>query len=105
MADFFAAESNSAVAERPKPSLRSGGVRPLPPYKVLLHNDDNNIFDDVALVIRRLTPLSMNESLRCAREAHDTGVALLLVTHRERAELYAEQFASCRLIVTIEPDA
>jgi ATP-dependent Clp protease adaptor protein ClpS len=32
-----------------------------------------------------------------------SGVALVLVTHKERAELYVEQFASKRLTVTIEP--
>jgi hypothetical protein len=26
------------------------------------------------------------------------------VTHKERAELYVEQFQSCSLTVTIEPD-
>jgi len=36
-------------------------------------------------------------------EAHKTGVALLLVTHKERAELYAEQFATFKITVTIEP--
>ena len=37
--------------------------------------------------------------------AHKTGVSLILVTHREHAELLQEQFASKRLTVTIEPDA
>ena len=30
--------------------------------------------------------------------------ALLLVTHKERAELYVEQFASCMITVTMEAD-
>ena len=38
-----------------------------------------------------------------AAEADQTGVALLLVTHKERAELYQEQFTSAVLTVTIEP--
>ena len=36
-------------------------------------------------------------------EADKTGVALLLVTHQERAELYKDQFTSKGLTVTIEP--
>ena len=36
-------------------------------------------------------------------EADDTGVALILTTHKERAELYQEQFTSKGLVVTIEP--
>ena len=44
------------------------------------------------------------EAAQRALEAHETGVSLLLVTHQERAELYQEQFASCGLTVTIEPE-
>ena len=36
-------------------------------------------------------------------EAQETGVSLLLVTHKEKAELLQEQFKSKSLIVTIEP--
>jgi ATP-dependent Clp protease adaptor protein ClpS len=36
-------------------------------------------------------------------EAHRTGVALVLVTHLERAELYVDQFRSKKIRVTIEP--
>jgi len=76
----------------------------LPPYKVILHNDDVNDMCRVVEVICNLTPLGINEAIERMLEAHHTGYALLLVTHRERAELYVEQFASCRLIVTAEPD-
>jgi ATP-dependent Clp protease adapter protein ClpS len=50
-----------------------------------------------------LTPLNEQDAKLRTIEAHETGVSLLLVTHRERAELYMEQFASKGLIVTIEP--
>ncbi len=75
----------------------------LPPYKVLLHNDDVNDMGHVVLTIRRLTPLSLPEAVDRMLEAHSRGVSLLLVIHRERAELYVEQFASCRLTVSMEP--
>jgi ATP-dependent Clp protease adaptor protein ClpS len=76
----------------------------LPSYKVLLHNDDVNDFDHVILTICRITTLSQQEALLRAMEAHEAGVSLLLVTHKERAELYQEQFTSAKLTVTIEPD-
>lgn len=76
----------------------------LPPYKVVLHNDDVNTFEHVILSILRLTPLKEEEAIERTIEAHETGVAVLLVTTRERAELYVEQFTSCGLIVTCEPD-
>jgi ATP-dependent Clp protease adaptor protein ClpS len=75
----------------------------LPPWRVLLHNDDVNSIDHVVLAILKLTPLSHRDAIRCTMEAHEAGVALLLVTHQERAELYVEQFASLSLTVTCEP--
>ena len=50
-----------------------------------------------------LTPLNEDAARVRTIEAHETGVALLLTTHKERAELYKEQFQSKGLVVTIEP--
>jgi len=80
-------------------------VRQLPPYRVILHNDDVNTFEHVIATILKLTELSEHEAVQRALEAHESGCSLLLVTHKERAELYVEQFASCSLTVTCEPDA
>ena len=85
------------VVEKPKP-------RVLPPWKVLLHNDDVNDMLHVIDTIKMLTPLSETAAAQRTLEAHAQGVALLLTTHQERAELYAEQFTSRLLTVTIEPD-
>lgn len=95
---------DSATAVITKPAEPARKPRQLPPYKVLLHNDDVN---DIIFVIRsilRLTSLSPEEALQKTLEAHETGLSMLLVTHKERAELYAEQFTSLKLTVTIEPD-
>jgi ATP-dependent Clp protease adapter protein ClpS len=54
--------------------------------------------------VLQLTPLSKEEAIARTLEAHQTGVALLLVTHQERAELHVEQFASYGLTVTAEPE-
>ena len=78
--------------------------QPLPPWKVLLHNDDTNEFGFVIRTVMELTPLKEQEAALRTIEANDTGVALLLVTHKERAELYQEQFQSKGLTVTIEPE-
>jgi ATP-dependent Clp protease adaptor protein ClpS len=75
-----------------------------PPYKVILHNDEVNDMARVVEVICKLTPLDVNEAIERMLEAHHTGHAVLLVTHKERAELYVDQFASCRITVTAEPD-
>ncbi|TWT43666.1 ATP-dependent Clp protease adaptor [Phycisphaerae bacterium RAS1] len=80
-------------------------VERLPPYKVILHNDDVNTFEHVILSILKLTHLTEPEAEHCTIEAHQTGSSVLLITHRERAELYCEQFATVKLTVTAEPDA
>ncbi len=76
----------------------------MPMWKVLLHNDDVNSIDHVIDTVVELTPLKQQEAEIRAREADKNGLALLLVTHKERAELYQEQFQSKSLTVTIEPD-
>jgi len=86
-----------------KPADRKPGL--LPPFKVLLHNDEVNDVEHVIKTITLLTTLSPEEATHRTLEAHFSGVALLLVTHKERAELYQEQFASASLTVTIEPDS
>jgi len=90
---------------RPRKRATRRKRRMLPPWKVMLHNDDNNEFTDVVKTIYRLTPLSPEEATARTLEAHESGAALLLVTHQERAELYVEQFASCGLTASTEPDA
>jgi len=98
-------DSSPAVKTRPerrqKPATRPPA--PLPPWKVLLHNDDKNEMGYVVVTIMELTPLNEQEAIQRMLEAHTTGVALLLTTHKERAELYRDQFASKGLTVTIEP--
>jgi ATP-dependent Clp protease adapter protein ClpS len=86
-----------------RPSLRPGRMDRLPLFRVLLHNDDVNDILDVVEAICDLTPLNARRAAAVTLEAHNQGVALLLTTHRERAELYVEQFHSKRLTVTIEP--
>ena len=96
-----------AAVAKPKSSRKASPKKkppqPLPPWKVLLHNDDKNAFDFVIKTICELTPLKEQDAVIRTKEAHDTGVALLLTTHKERAELYQEQFQSKGLITTIEP--
>jgi ATP-dependent Clp protease adaptor protein ClpS len=76
----------------------------LPPWKVILHNDDVNEIPKVVQVICQLTHLNKEEAVARTLEAHKSGAALLLVTHQERAELYVEQFLTYKLTVTAEPD-
>lgn len=95
-------DSGTATIERTRPAFPK--TRQLPPWRVLLHNDDVNDVLYVTETIMELTPLRRPEAVVRMFEAHQTGVAHLLSTHREHAELLEEQFASKRLTVTIEPE-
>lgn len=79
-------------------------VERMPPWKVLLHNDDINEIGFVIETIVELVALDPQTALLRTIEAHKTGVAMLTATHREYAELLLEQFMSKGLTVTIEPD-
>jgi ATP-dependent Clp protease adaptor protein ClpS len=92
-------KSKPTVLDQPKTDTRTP-----PPYKVILHNDEVNDMEYVIEKIVELTPLSADEAVAKMMEAHLTGCSVLLVCHKERAELYQDQFHSCRLTVTIEPD-
>ena len=94
----------SATAVRPRKEPAAPRPKLLPPWKVLLHNDSLNDMVYVIDTIVELTTLNRHAAVTRMLEAHNTGLALLLVTHREHAELLSEQFASKRLTVTIEPD-
>lgn len=85
------------------PELAHPIVDRLPPYAVLLHNDEQTEMLDVIETITELTPLNRHRAVEVMLEAHMQGVSLVLTTHRELAELYMEQFESKGLTVTIEP--
>ncbi len=97
--------SSSSAKSLPRKSTSHSTPRALPPWKVLLHNDDVNVIEDVVKTLQKVTPLNKEDAMTRVLEAQNTGVALILVTHQERAELYVEQFASCNLTVTAEPEA
>ena len=84
------------VAARPR-------TRRLPPWRILLHNDNVNDMPYVVETIVALTTLNRHDAVVRMLEAHNQGLSLLLTTHREHAELLGEQFQSKRLKVTIEP--
>ncbi len=97
------ATATAAPKKSPRKTPKKKPPQHLPPWKVLLHNDDRNFLDFVIETIVELTPLNKQDAELRTKEANQTGVALLLTTHKERAELYKDQFESKGLTVTIEP--
>ncbi len=75
----------------------------LPPYKVMLHNDDYNTMDHVVMSLIKTVPgLSVEQAIQIMLEAHNHGVALVITCPLEHAELYRDRLESCGLTATIE---
>lgn len=114
---FVMSASNASNNAEPSPqaepqrggatSVAEARMRPptgqLPQFRVLLHNDDVNDLVFVIGTVVELAPLTKEQAVLVVLEVQSTGVGLVLVTHKERAELYQDQFTSKGLTVTIEP--
>lgn len=67
----------------------------LPPYAVILHNDDFNTFDFVIEVIIKVFHYSVEKAVALTLEAHQSGRSIVWSGSKEVAELKAEQIHSC----------
>jgi ATP-dependent Clp protease adaptor protein ClpS len=75
------------------------------PYKVLLHNDDQNDMGYVVQSLVKAVPqLSSPEAVDIMEEAHQSGVAIVLAAPLEHAEMYCERIKSFGLVSSIEKD-
>ena len=96
------AQSVSHVAPEELIRLRA---KLLPPYKVILFNDDYNEMEFVVAVLLRLVNhLSHAKAMKIMLTAHLTGSAVVVVCPKENAEYYQERLLSHGLTATIEPD-
>jgi ATP-dependent Clp protease adaptor protein ClpS len=75
----------------------------LPPYRLILLGNGSSDLMDIIRAIMDLTRLCRAEATHKMWESHHCGRSLLLQTHKERAELFVEQFAGRGVPVTIEP--
>jgi ATP-dependent Clp protease adaptor protein ClpS len=77
----------------------------LPPYKVILHNDDYNEMDYVVFaLLRAVNQLTVREADDIMLTAHLQGKAVVITCPKEAAEYYQERLLSYGLTVTVEPD-
>lgn len=78
--------------------------RLLPPYRVILHNDDHNSMDHVVRSLLRSVPsLTIEEAVQVMMTAHENGQATVIECPKEAAEHYRDSLESCGLTATIEP--
>ncbi|MEZ4502031.1 MAG: ATP-dependent Clp protease adaptor ClpS [Dehalococcoidia bacterium] len=93
-----------AVAPEAAPVQRTRGLEEtLPPYRVLLHNDDEH---DMGYVVRALVAsvpeLSVERAAEIMLEAHLHERAEVIVCPLERAELYRDRIQTYGLGSSIE---
>jgi ATP-dependent Clp protease adaptor protein ClpS len=76
----------------------------LPPWKVLLHNDEVHDMLYVVESLLKAVPLTVEEAVRIMLEAHETGTGLVIVCPQETAEYYQDRILTFGLHCTIEPE-
>ena len=102
--------STQMVTMRSRPALpevepeQRERTRILPPWKVLLWNDDHNEMLYVVRSILKAVPgVSRTQALAIMLEAHNSGKAVVTTCPLEHAELYRDRLQSFGLTSTIEP--
>jgi ATP-dependent Clp protease adaptor protein ClpS len=99
----------------PEPRTAPPEVRPAPRWHVVLHDSPDHSFEYVTLMLMQLFGHDVERAFRHAVEVDATGRTIVDTTHRERAELKAEQIRTrgpdpliprCKgsMHATIEPD-
>lgn len=79
-------------------------IKPAPKYRVLLHNDNHNFPEYVAMCLIEVAQLTEDEAIQVMLTAHSTGVGLVKICDIEPAEFYCEGLKSKGLTSTIEPE-
>ncbi|MBC6420149.1 MAG: ATP-dependent Clp protease adapter ClpS [Hormoscilla sp. SP5CHS1] len=76
-----------------------------PRYRVLLHNDDFNSMEFVVeVLLKTVSSLTEPQAVSIMMEAHNNGIALVIVCALEHAEFYCENLKLHGLTSTIEPE-
>ena|ERR1700730_13021444 len=80
-------------------------ARLLPPYNVILLNDDYNSMDYVVMVLlHTINTLTQVEAEQIMLTAHLLGSAIVITCPKETAEFHQERILSYGLTATIAPE-
>ncbi len=75
----------------------------LPPYSVILHNDNHNPMDFVvASLLKSVSSLTTEEAIAIMLDTHNEGKAVVITCPLEHAELYRDRIRTFGLAVTTE---
>ena len=90
-------EKHSVSSPTVKTAPRTGDetvTRRIPPYNVILENDDYHSFEFVIEVLQKALGYSAERAFQLTHLAHNTGRAVVWTGPKEGAELKAEQIQS-----------
>jgi ATP-dependent Clp protease adaptor protein ClpS len=100
----LASTVNAPLSQTEAEELVRPGVQLLPPWDLILHNDQVHwAHDVVAALVQTISGLVPQRAWDITWEAHSTGQALVISCPRELAELYQERLQGFGLTITIEP--
>jgi ATP-dependent Clp protease adaptor protein ClpS len=89
-------ETRPDIGTEQKPAI-------LPPWSVILHNDDHNdMLYVVQCLVKSVPNMGTPRATKIMLEAHNHGKALVTTCPLELAELYRDRLQSCGLTATIE---
>jgi ATP-dependent Clp protease adaptor protein ClpS len=96
MADTNTPNEGGAVqAPPPKAASRAASSKQkpkqLPPYNVVLLDDDDHSYDYVIEMLGTLFAYPQEKGFQLAEQVDKTGRAIVLTTHKEKAELKRDQ--------------
>ena len=80
---------------RPRPETDTK-PKLLPPYHVILENDDFHSMEFVVEVLRKVLGVQLEKAFDLMLKAHETGRAVIWTGPKEVAELKAEQITTLR---------
>lgn len=87
--------TSAAAATKAKPKRESKEkVKELPPYNVVLLNDDDHSYEYVIEMLKALFGHPAELGYKLAQQVDDNGRAIVLTTHKEKAELKRDQIHS-----------
>jgi len=89
-------EQNSLPVVKPRPVRKRSkktarNPRRLPPYNVILLNDDDHTYEYVIEMLKKLFGYDQSKGYVIASQVDNSGRAILLTTTKEHAELKREQ--------------
>ena len=89
-----ATPAGTATVEQAKPAPRkspAGKTDRLPPYNVVLLDDDHHTYAYVIEMLGALFAFDRQKAFKLAEEVNTRGRVILMTTHKEKAELKRDQ--------------